>query len=616
VVVTQQGGSIADTAAITISSGSPTLVGLLVAPDSSTVATGGSQQFAVQGVWTNGGSGTPAVTWQATGGSISSTGLYTAGSTTGSYQVIATQSGGSLADTATIFVASSAPAMTSLDIKPGDVTLQTGVMTEFWSEATWSDGSKTHPAMDWSATGGGTMYSDGHFQAGTMSGSWKVIGKLRSGNKADTVSVTITGAQVTRIQLNPSSASVATGGVQQFATTATWSDGVSRPVAVTYSATGGNIDVTGRYTAGQVAGTFAVIAVCGCGIADTSTINVSSGGTSGAVLTSLQINPSQATVAPGGSLQFGVSAQWSDGTTVVPPVSWSTNGGSINSSGLYAAPSAAGTYRVIVAHSGGTLKDTAAVSVQTVTVPQGVWVQEDFSSYSTTGQLLQYPSNIWSGSGEDVNIGKISLDTDAPPVGGKSMRYDFPDRSADSRLCNDYTIGRNIKFPNAVPEVWVDQWVKFDNNFQTLVPACAGVSSNGYKFIFGRCHGGSCGRYELKVGNQTGLVQTAYAPGLNAPSAWQVIPISTSRLPYSNVADGKWHRWRQHLKAAPAGGIQVWFDNQLVYDSWSDPNQSGAAVDATSIYGLALGRNMNQGPTQPQSLWWGRVQVFLSDPGW
>jgi hypothetical protein len=196
------------------------------------------------------------------------------------------------------------------------------------------------------------------------------------------------------------------------------------------------------------------------------------------------------------------------------------------------------------------------------------------------------------------------------------MRYDFPDRSGSSTLCHDYTIGRNIKFPQAVNEVWIDMWVKFDANFETYVPQCDGISANGYKFIFGRCHGGSCGRYELKVGNQLSRVQTAYAPGLNPPKNWQVIPLPTSKLPYSQVADGKWHRWRQHLRAAPNGGIKVWFDDTLVYDSWADPNQSGGSVDATSIYGISLGRNMNQGPIQPQSLWWGQVQVYRANPGW
>jgi hypothetical protein len=47
---------------------------------------------------------TPAVTYAATGGTISAGGLYTAGTTAGTFRVIATQQGGSLADTAAVTI--------------------------------------------------------------------------------------------------------------------------------------------------------------------------------------------------------------------------------------------------------------------------------------------------------------------------------------------------------------------------------------------------------------------------------------------------------------------------------------------------------------------------------
>lgn len=45
-----------------------------------------------------------SVTYTATGGTITPSGLYTAGQTAGSYQVIATLQGGILADTSTVTV--------------------------------------------------------------------------------------------------------------------------------------------------------------------------------------------------------------------------------------------------------------------------------------------------------------------------------------------------------------------------------------------------------------------------------------------------------------------------------------------------------------------------------
>src|SRR2546425_3448141 len=76
------------------------LAQVIVTPPSATLAAGGSLPFATYGRRRNGDSVAVSVAWSATGGTISSAGLYTGGSTAGAYRVIATQSGGTLADTA------------------------------------------------------------------------------------------------------------------------------------------------------------------------------------------------------------------------------------------------------------------------------------------------------------------------------------------------------------------------------------------------------------------------------------------------------------------------------------------------------------------------------------
>jgi hypothetical protein len=152
---------------------------------------------------------------------------------------------------------------------------------------------------------------------------------------------------------------LAAGSTQQFQAQATWSDGQSRPVSVTYSATGGTISVGGLFAAGQIAGTFAVIATCSCGRADTSVVLVTSA--PAATLTSLTISPKPVSMSTGSVLQFTASALWSNGGTSLPPLTWSATGGTISSGGLYSAGSTAGTYRVIV--SGGGRADTASVTL-------------------------------------------------------------------------------------------------------------------------------------------------------------------------------------------------------------------------------------------------------------
>jgi len=86
---------------VTINPPPPTAPATVILPPSgSSLASGGSKQFHIYGRTSAGDSAAIAVAFSATGGSITSAGLYTAGATAGSYTVIASSSG--LADTAVV----------------------------------------------------------------------------------------------------------------------------------------------------------------------------------------------------------------------------------------------------------------------------------------------------------------------------------------------------------------------------------------------------------------------------------------------------------------------------------------------------------------------------------
>jgi hypothetical protein len=109
-------GSLADTATVTVGGGAasaPVLTAVEVAPGTASVGAGGTQPFTATGRLSDGSTASVAVTWTATGGTIGSGGLYTAGATAGTYRVIAQQQGGSLADTAAVTVTVAAPPPTS-----------------------------------------------------------------------------------------------------------------------------------------------------------------------------------------------------------------------------------------------------------------------------------------------------------------------------------------------------------------------------------------------------------------------------------------------------------------------------------------------------------------------
>ncbi len=167
---------------------------VVLTPATVTLGAGGTQPFAVSGVWSNGATTAPAVTYSATGGTITSAGLYTAGSTAGTFRVIAVQQGGTLADTSavTITVAALTPHTGNADAAIGEHAR--GGTQQFAVSGVWSNGATTAPAVNYSATGG-TISASGLYTAGSTAGAFRVIAVQQGVVHADTSSsVTITAA--------------------------------------------------------------------------------------------------------------------------------------------------------------------------------------------------------------------------------------------------------------------------------------------------------------------------------------------------------------------------------------------------------------------------------------
>ena len=109
VVATHTDGVFADTAAVTIEAAevppppaAPTLARVVLKPVSVSIATGADTLFGAWGRDSDGDSMAVAVNFSATGGSITAGGLYTAGSSAGTFRVIAAASG--LADTTVVTI--------------------------------------------------------------------------------------------------------------------------------------------------------------------------------------------------------------------------------------------------------------------------------------------------------------------------------------------------------------------------------------------------------------------------------------------------------------------------------------------------------------------------------
>jgi hypothetical protein len=288
----------------------------------------------------------------------------------------------------------------------------------------------------------------------------------------------------------------------------------------------------------------------------------------------------------------------------------------------------AGTATVTAEVEGKSRAIAVTVSRAEPPPPSGAkpWLEIDFNKYATTAALLADTNNQGGPFYSDKEVSRISLDTSTGYGSStKSMRYTWPDRTSQGGTerngrCGDYTIGRNVAFPHAATEVWVEVVAKFSENFTTRAPATWGCTSNpDYKFIFGLVTSNDS-RNESRYGLYNGVYGTEWHAGRPG------IPEDTYNPKRGFMAgeplnwDGKWHRYRFHWKISSPnksdGIFRLWIDDKLVVEDTAVMTTNIYGVPTVGILGLALGRNMNQGPGHVQHLWWGAVRAWNVNPGW
>lgn len=217
------------------------------------------------------------------------------------------------------------------------------------------------------------------------------------------------------VQLNQSTANVYPGGTQQFTATVTGADNL----AVTWSvdsvrggnSTDGTIANTGLYSAPQQSGTHVVTATS---VADTT----KSASATVTVSDSVSISPSASTIITGATQQFQATV---NGNTSAA-VTWSVDGvnggnsstGTINSAGLYTAPSQAGNHTVS-ASAGTGAGNTASTQITVFSLaisPDGAAISPGATQqFTATIQGLTNAAVTWSVdgvSGGNSSVGTVS----------------------------------------------------------------------------------------------------------------------------------------------------------------------------------------------------------------
>ena len=358
--------------------GSVQVVAVSLSPTSAALATGATQQFTA----TVTGTTNTAVTWTATGGTVSTSGLYTAPTTAGTFSVTAT----SVADTtrsASASVTVTAPVV-AVSISPTTASLATGVTQQFTATVTGT----TNTAVTWTATGG-SVSASGLYTAPATAGTYTVkVTSAADTTKSASATVTVT-ANVVAVSISPTTAALATGATQPFTATVTGSTNTT----VTWTTTGGTVSASGLYTAPATAGTYTVKATSAADTtksasatvtvtAVTSTFTIgyttlftSTDNGNANVLKAMKVTLSQAATIKslsmyvgtvGGQLTLGIytDASGSPGTLVATTASFTPVAG-WNTAVTTASPSlAAGTYWLVFE----TNNNTQAQRYQTGTV--------------------------------------------------------------------------------------------------------------------------------------------------------------------------------------------------------------------------------------------------------
>ena len=255
----------------------PTVTSVVITPSAVSLHPGQQATFYTYAKKSNGDSVAATVTYSATGGSISSSGVFIAGGTIGSYHAIAKLASGTMADTASITIDSVPPApVATVTVTPAHPSIAAGTTISLTATTKDSNGAVlTGRVVTWSS---GTT-SVGTVAAGVVTGvsaGTTIITATSEGKQGnDTVTVTTPVATLVRINLTPDSVALDTGHTQQFTVTGKFSDSSTATVPATFSATGGSVSSSGLFTAGTTAGSFHVIAVkTGGSLADTSKVVV------------------------------------------------------------------------------------------------------------------------------------------------------------------------------------------------------------------------------------------------------------------------------------------------------------------------------------------------------
>ena len=342
-----------------------TLASIVVTPNATLAATA-TQQMTAVGLDADGRTIAITPTWSIAhgGGTVSSTGLFTAGAATGTFANTVVASVGSIQGSATMTVTPGVIA--TITVVPNPVTLAVTAKQQFVAVAKDAGGNIVNFTPTWTlVAGGGTIDSLGNFTAGTVAGTYTNTVQASNNAIKAFATVIVTVGPLANLTLTPNPATLGVNTKQQFTAVGTDVGGNVVPMATVWSvvAGGGAIDGGGLFTAGPVLGTYTntVKATSGT-LSATATVIVTAG-----PLATIKVLPNPATMTTGATQQFTATGADIAGNPIVITPTWAivASGGSITQTGLFTAGLVSGTFTNTVRASFGGVQGFATVIVTT-----------------------------------------------------------------------------------------------------------------------------------------------------------------------------------------------------------------------------------------------------------
>jgi endoglucanase Acf2 len=394
------------------------LTSITVTSPAITVVPGGTLQMTATGFDQYGAATAATVTWTVSaGGTISASGLFTAGATNGTYTV--TAKSGTITGTKVIRVGA-APVLTTIQVTPANALVEKGGTTQYAAATLDQYNDPITAAVTWSVSGGGSINSSGLFTSNAF-GNFTVT--ATSGSKTGTTPVKVgfplaniaLGKTTTASTVEPASAVPVTADLATDGNTGTrWSSTNVDPSWIT-------VDLGARFNIQQVVlrwetaygktynlqvsddnATWANLYTQTNGSGGNETLNVTGAGryvrmygttrgstfgyslwefevygtlitTTTPTLSNILVTPSNSQIKDNGNIQLSAQGYDQNGNTIAITPTWQILGtaGTVSASGLY-TPDASSNGAVLVMAKSGPINGVTKVIVETTLKASGL----------------------------------------------------------------------------------------------------------------------------------------------------------------------------------------------------------------------------------------------------